>query len=1022
MVAGKEIRKPGHQLICLKNRLSSLNIAHQTRCRAQFEVLAHREPQMILELRPGNFLAVAGKFLVAGQRFKGQIYSMKLHLIRMLGTGMPNSETPSWGGQIGRLGTQLKNGTIPDKGTIKMNKTSFVYGVIVSNSVPGFRWFGGEYSRRLFGTTMKTAIIASLLVFALAAQGQTYYVNAAASGNGSGADWGNAYTDLPASLQRGATYYVAAGNYGSHFFNDAVSGTSLITIKKATVSDHGTTNGWLVAYANQAVFVAPLKFRTSYYIFNGQVRNESNWFAATNYGFSVVNATGDYSQSIKVGGLDANGAYDWGGAPGANYIQISYTAVIAQILPSSGAAVRSYQIDLESTTATTGFIASHCLVMNGNNHFFLRSSNGSRVEYCGATGALCDANNHGEIVNLYYNTPNAVVCYNIFKNNFSPGYGASGSNPFYAGTAVIALVTSTNCAIYGNLFWSNACTDAVLGWNGPNNSYLTYNTMFCNNTIVDGWGSQGVNLPQPTSGTQTGGNIAENNIWYNSPVSFASCTHDYNATSASSAISGESHSQAGLASSIFVNYAGGDFRLAVPTSPGLALPAPYNTDMKGNVRGSDGTWDRGAYEYGGVADTTPPVISNVGSSSVTSISAVIGWATDEAAASVVQYGPTTAYGSTATNTLFVTAHIITLSSLAPNTLYHYRVSSTDAAGNASTSGDFTFTTGIADTAPPTVTLTVPANGVTISNTVGLSATAVDNIGVAGVKFFVNGTQLVDVTSPPYSYNWDSSTVANGTYKLCAQARDAAGNVAWSGTNNVTVNNTLGALPNPVASWSFNEGTGSTAADSVSTNTLILQNGATWAAAGISGAALSLDGVTGYADAADSPRLDFNGSAMSVAAWVNLQNQGTWQQLVAKVSAVGTFTSPYYSWHLFAGSVSTNQWRPQFQLVNSSGTSVNVSSSTNVNYGEWVYVVGVYDGSMVWIYVNGSVQGSVAQSGNILAFNQPLYIGASGLPGEFTKGLIDEVRVYSVALSATQVQALYDSSLPPVPIGLHVVSF
>jgi hypothetical protein len=553
---------------------------------------------MALELRPRNFLAAARKLLVAGQQAKGQIYSMILHLIRMLWTGKPNSGARSWGAQIGRLGARLKHGTIPDVGRVKMYKTSFVYGVIVTNGVPSFSRFGAN--------TIGAYIITLFLAFTFAAQGQTYYVNAAASGNGSGMDWSNAYTDLPASLQRGATYYVAAGNYGSHFFNDAVSGTSLITIKKATVSDYGTATGWLAAYTNQAVFVAPLKFRTGYYTFNGQVRNENNWFAATNYGFSVVNAAGDYNQAIKVGGLDANGAYDWSGAAGANNVQIYYTVILAQVLPSSGAAERSYQIDLESDTVTTGFIASHCLVENGNNHYFLRSSSGSIVEYCGSTGALSDTDNHGEVVNLYYNTPNAVICYNIFKNNFTPGYGPSGTNPFYAGTAVIALVTSTNCAIYGNVFWSNACTDAVLGWNGPNNSYLTTNTVFYNNTIVDGWGNQGVNLPQPTSGTENGGNIAENNIWYNSPVSFASCSHDYNATSASSVLSGESHGQANLPSSIFVSYSTGNFQLTTNTSAGLSLSAPYNIDLLGNIRGISGIWDIGAYQFVGGVVLSPP--------------------------------------------------------------------------------------------------------------------------------------------------------------------------------------------------------------------------------------------------------------------------------------------------------------------------------------------------------------------------------------------------------------------------------
>jgi hypothetical protein len=558
---------------------------------------------MALELRPGNFLAAARKFLVAGQHAKGQIYSMVLHLIRMLWTGKPNSGARSWGAQISRLGARLKNGTIPDEGRVRMNKTSFVYWVVVTNGVLSFSRFGAN-SRRLFGTTMKTAIIAPLLAFTLAAQGQTNYVNAAASGNGSGVDWHNAYTDLPASLQRGAIYYVAAGNYGSHFFNDAVSGTNLITIKKATVSDYGTATGWLAAYTNQAVFVAPLKFRTAYYTFNGQVRNENNWFAATNYGFSIVNATGDYNQAIKVGGMDANGAYDCGGAAGANNVQIYYTAIIAQVLPSSGAAVRSYQIDLESATVTTGFIASHCLVANGNNHFFLRSSSGSIVQYCGSTGALSDTDNHGEVFNLYYNTPNTVICYNIVKNNFSPGYGPTG---YYGGTAVVALVTSTNCAIYGNVFWNNATTDGVLGWNGVNNAYLAYNISFYNNTIVGGWGNQGVNLPQSSSGQVTDNNVAKNNIWYNAgSFTFESINHDYNATSASSAISGESHSQANLPSSIFVSYSTGNFQLTVDTASGLSLSAPYNSDFSGNIRGASGIWDLGAYQFVGAVVLSPP--------------------------------------------------------------------------------------------------------------------------------------------------------------------------------------------------------------------------------------------------------------------------------------------------------------------------------------------------------------------------------------------------------------------------------
>lgn len=95
----------------------------------------------------------------------------------------------------------------------------------------------------------------------------------------------------------------------------------------------------------------------------------------------------------------------------------------------------------------------------------------------------------------------------------------------------------------------------------------------------------------------------------------------------------------------------------------------------------------------GPPDTTPPVISNVQSSNITATSALITWTTDEASNSTVEYGLTTSYGSTVLNATNVTSHSITLNNLNANTLYHYRVKSTDAAGNTATSADHSFQTG-----------------------------------------------------------------------------------------------------------------------------------------------------------------------------------------------------------------------------------------------------------------------------------------------------------------------------------------
>ncbi len=128
-------------------------------------------------------------------------------------------------------------------------------------------------------------------------------------------------------------------------------------------------------------------------------------------------------------------------------------------------------------------------------------------------------------------------------------------------------------------------------------------------------------------------------------------------------------------------------------------------DVAGNLTSSaDFTFTTAA------ARTTPPVITAVQASAITGNGATITWTTDEPASSQVNYGTTTAYGSsTPVNNTLVTAHTVNLTGLAPATVYHYQVVSQDSSGNIGSSADFTFTTAT----PPPVSLwsasTTPAN-------------------------------------------------------------------------------------------------------------------------------------------------------------------------------------------------------------------------------------------------------------------------------------------------------------------------
>ena len=98
------------------------------------------------------------------------------------------------------------------------------------------------------------------------------------------------------------------------------------------------------------------------------------------------------------------------------------------------------------------------------------------------------------------------------------------------------------------------------------------------------------------------------------------------------------------------------------------------------------------------------------------------------------------------------------------------------------------TAGTSDMVPPVVYLSAPLNLSTVADTIAVSATAFDEVGVAGVQFFVDGVPIAaeDIVAP-YCVSWPTDTVRNGPHVLRVRARDVAGNTATA-TVNVTVNN------------------------------------------------------------------------------------------------------------------------------------------------------------------------------------------------------------------------------------------
>lgn len=100
-----------------------------------------------------------------------------------------------------------------------------------------------------------------------------------------------------------------------------------------------------------------------------------------------------------------------------------------------------------------------------------------------------------------------------------------------------------------------------------------------------------------------------------------------------------------------------------------------------------------------------------------------------------------------------------------------------------------------DTTPPAVSITYPPSTSTISGTINISASAADNVGVVGVQFKLDGSNLgAEDTLPPYSFLWNTGTASNGLHILTAVARDIAGNQTISSPISVNVRNIIQTGP------------------------------------------------------------------------------------------------------------------------------------------------------------------------------------------------------------------------------------
>ena len=110
----------------------------------------------------------------------------------------------------------------------------------------------------------------------------------------------------------------------------------------------------------------------------------------------------------------------------------------------------------------------------------------------------------------------------------------------------------------------------------------------------------------------------------------------------------------------------------------------------------------------------------------------------------------------------------------------------DAAGHVTTAAERTVSV---DNSGPSVSLAAPAEGANVSGSQAVRADASDPAGVAGVQFKLDGNNLgAEDTTGPYSVDWDTTQVSNGSHTLTAVARDPLGNVRTASSVTVVVDN------------------------------------------------------------------------------------------------------------------------------------------------------------------------------------------------------------------------------------------
>jgi chitodextrinase len=317
------------------------------------------------------------------------------------------------------------------------------------------------------------------------------------------------------------------------------------------------------------------------------------------------------------------------------------------------------------------------------------------------------------------------------------------------------------------------------------------------------------------------------------------------------------------------------------------------------------------------------------------------------------------------------------------------------------------TGGSSDTEPPTApsNLTATAAGASRINLSWTAAT--DNVGVTGYRVercqSAGCTSFAEVATPSGTTYADTGLAAASSYSYRVRAVDAAGNPSpYSNVATATTDDNAGATL--VAAYGFEEGAGTTVADSSGSGNGGTVLNTTWTTSGKFGNALVFNGTNARVNVADSPSLHLT-AGMTLEAWVKPNTiTNAWKDVIYKGNDNYYLEGTSGNGGLPAGGGTFG------------GANANAYAASALPINTWSHLALTYDGATLRLYVNGTQAGSTARTGAIATSTNPLQIGGDSIFGQYFNGSIDEVRLYDGPLSLAQIQKDMTTAIGPAGNG------